>query len=64
MKLTRRQLAAVLVPAAVELEAQAQTRPTADQEFAAARQRIKTNAEALAPLSVPQATEPAFQFKA
>jgi len=60
----RRQLAAVQVPARVELEAQAQTRPTPDQELAEARRRIKTNTEALAPVAVPQATEPAFQFKA
>lgn len=62
--LTRRQLAAVLVPAAVGLQAQTRTQPTPDQELAAARDRLKANGEALARLSIPQATEPAFQFKA
>ncbi len=63
MKLTRRQLAAVVVSAA----ALAQTRQTpanpAD-ELQAARNRIKANGETLAQQQIPMATEPAFQFKA
>jgi hypothetical protein len=65
MKLTRRELAsvapAVLLPA--ELEAQPAA-PPADAELAAARDRLKTNAAALAASAVPMDTEPAFQFKA
>ena len=63
-RLTRRQWAAVLVPAAAALEAQPPAQPSPDQELAAARDRLKANSEALARLAVPQATEPAFQFKA
>ena len=65
MKLTRRQLAsvapAVLLPAA--LEAQPAT-PSPDAELAAARERLKSNADALSAAAVPMDTEPAFQFKA
>ena len=64
MKLTRRELAsvapAVLLPA--ELEAQPAA-PAADAELAAARERLKTNAAALAATVVPVDTEPAFQFR-
>lgn len=65
MRLTRRQLAAVLAPAA----ALAQTSPSApaadpDREIQAARDRLKAIGEALARQEVPMATEPAFQFRA
>jgi hypothetical protein len=59
MQLTRRKLAlALLAPAAT-----AQTPPPVD-EVQAARDRIKTNAEALLKVELPMSTEPAFQFKA
>jgi hypothetical protein len=59
MQLTRRKLAvALLAPAAT-----AQT-PAPVDEVQAARDRIKTNREALAKVDLPMATEPAFQFKA
>jgi hypothetical protein len=59
MQLTRRKLAvALLAPAAT-----AQTPPPTD-ELQAARERIKTNAEALSKVDLPMSTEPAFQFKA
>ena len=59
MQLTRRKLAlALLVPAA---SAQA---PAPVDEVQAARDRIKTNGEALTKVDLPMSTEPAFQFKA
>ena len=64
MKLTRRQLAAVVSAAAV---AKAQTAPRAAapaDELATARERLKANGEVLARQTVPMAAEPAFQFKA
>ena len=60
MQLTRRKLAAALVAPA----AAAQTQPAAVDEVQAARDRIKANADALAKVELPMATEPAFQFKA
>ena len=60
MKLTRRALAtAVLAPAAL-----AQTPPAAEDDLKAARDRIKSNGEALAKVEIPMSTEPAFQFRA
>ena len=62
MQLTRRKLAAaVLAPAAVALP---QTPPQQPDELAAARQRMKDNAAALAKIEIPMATESAYQFKA
>ena len=64
MKLTRRQLAAVLAPAAAFAQAAVpRPNPTADQELQAAREHIQTNSAALAQQEVPMAAEPAFQFK-
>ena len=61
MQLTRRKMAAaVLAPAAVALP---QSQPQQD-ELAAARQRMKDNAAALAKIDTPMPLEPAFQFKA
>ena len=59
MKLTRRELATVLAPAAVA----AQSAPPAD-ELKTARDRLKAAADILARQEVPMSTEPAFQFKA
>jgi hypothetical protein len=60
MKITRRKLAAILAaPAAL-----AQTQPPAADPLQAAKDRIRTNGEALAKETVPMSTEPAFQFKA
>jgi hypothetical protein len=65
MKLTRRQLAsgapAILWPAALEAQPAA---PSPDVELTAARERLKSNADALRAAAVPMDTEPAFQFKA
>jgi hypothetical protein len=59
MQITRRKLAAaVLAPAAVALPQTPQT-----DELAAARQRMKDNAAAMAKIDIPDTTEPAFQFK-
>jgi len=63
MTLTRRQLATVLAPAVALAEAAAQPAAAADEELRAARNRVKTNGETLAGVTVPMATEPAFQFK-
>jgi hypothetical protein len=62
MQLTRRKLAAaVLAPAAVALP---QTQSAPSDELAAARQRMKDNAAAMAKIEIPASTEPAFHFKA
>jgi hypothetical protein len=63
MKLTRRQLATALAPAVALAGTTAQPAATADEELQAARNRVKTNGETLAAVTVPTATEPAFQFK-
>lgn len=65
MKLTRRELAAVVSVTAVA-GAAAQTEPRAanPDEFETARNRLTANGELLAQQEVPMATEPAFQFKA
>ncbi|MGO9232275.1 MAG: hypothetical protein ACLQKA_24020 [Bryobacteraceae bacterium] len=64
MKLTRRQLATVLAPAAAVAGAAAHSAPAVDDELRAARERVKTNGEALAGHTLPMSVEPAFQFKA
>jgi hypothetical protein len=70
MKLTRRQLAAVVSATALsraQAETQAQTEPRAAapaDELQAARERLKANSDLMAQQQVPMATEPAFQFKA
>ena len=64
MKLTRRELAAVV---SVTAMATAQTEPRAAnpaEELQIARNRLMANGELLAQQPVPMATEPAFQFKA
>jgi hypothetical protein len=68
MKLTRRELAAV-VSATVTATAMAtaQTEPRATNpadELQTARNRLKANGDLLAQQIVPMVTEPAFQFKA
>ena len=62
MKITRRNLAAVVFAPAAFADPQTQTSP--QDELEAARQRIKDNAAAVAKLDVAMSTEPAFQFKA
>ena len=64
MKLTRRKLAAVLAAPAAAVAAQAQPQGAPVDEVEAARQRIRSNAEALAKVDVPTQVEPAFAFKA
>jgi len=59
MKLTRRQLAALVSATTL---AQAQT--TTPDETQAARDRLKANSDALAQHDLPPATEPAFRFQA
>jgi hypothetical protein len=63
MQITRRELGVALLAAApAAAPAAAQTAP--DDLLKAARERLKTNAGALAGVEVPTDTEPAFQFKA
>ena len=61
MKLTRRQLAAVVSAGTL---AQSQTPHPSSTKIQAARDRLKANSGALAQHDLPMATEPAFQFKA
>ncbi len=64
MKLTRRQLAA-MIPATAVAQAQQSTPPAAvDSELQAARDRMKANSDALSQHDLPAATEPAFRFQA
>ena len=66
MKLTRRELAAVVSATALSAataRAQQPAAPPAD-ELQTARERLKANGDLLAQQQVPMATEPAFQFKA
>jgi hypothetical protein len=65
VKFTRRKLAATLAASAAAMaQPQTPSSATPDEELKAARERIKTAADALARQEVPLATEPAFQFKA
>ena len=66
MRLTRRKLAATILSSAVTALAQTQPGPvpTADEDLAAAKNRIKANSETLAKQVIPMDTEPALQFKA
>ena len=64
MKLTRRQLATVLVSAAAVAAPQPAPTPAAADDLTAARDRLRANAKAVANVAIPMATEPAFQFKA
>jgi hypothetical protein len=64
MKLTRRQLAAV-VSATAMAKAQTGQRATAPgDELQIARERMKAAGDALAQHELPMSTEPAFRFKA
>jgi hypothetical protein len=58
MRITRRELAAAVL-AAAPIPAQI----PADDLLKAARDRLKSNSDALAKVEVPMTTEPAFQFK-
>ena len=66
MDISRRQLAGVVLAAAVSTPAPAQDppkpQPDAEVEDARSRQRIGT--QLIARVSLPMTTEPAFQFKA
>jgi len=66
MQLTRRQLATALASGAVALARTPPRTPAASRNEAleAARERLKNNAAELARHALPQAAEPAFQFKA
>jgi hypothetical protein len=67
MKMTRRKLAMLAVAgpiAATAIPAEAQAPDSSDEETRSAHDLLRTNAEAMAKVNVPIATEPAFLFKA
>jgi hypothetical protein len=64
MKLTRRQLAAMVSATALAEAQTAQPAAPPADELQAARDRMKANADALAHFQVPTSTEPAFRFHA
>ena len=64
MKLTRRKLATVLVSATAVAAQQPQPAPAPTDDLKAARDRLQSNAAALAATPIPMDAEPAFQFKA
>jgi len=64
MKLTRRQLATAVCATAI-LQAQTEQHAAAPgDDLQIARERLKSNAEALSQHELPAATEPAFRFQA
>ena len=65
MKITRRNLAALIATAAAAPAQTPALQPAAsDDDLKTARDRMRANAAAVANQNVPMATEPAFQFKA
>lgn len=68
MKVTRRNMARMLAAAtaipAVVISADAQAPADADEETRSAHDLMRSNAQALAKVKVPMATEPAVHFKA
>lgn len=66
LKITRRDLAAVLGSAAGVAAVHAQKPPAGRPEDlnAVAQEEIRKNSQALAKVGLPVSTEPAFQFKA
>ena len=66
IKITRRDLAAVLGSAAGTALAHGQETPASQPEDlnAVAKDQIRKNTEALAKVDLPMSTEPAFRFKA
>jgi hypothetical protein len=66
LKMTRRDLAAVLGSAASVALVHAQNPPAAPPEDlnAAAKDQLRQNTEAMAKIELSMSTEPAFQFKA
>ncbi len=65
MDVTRRKLARMLAAsAAVPIAAEAQSPVQIDENLKSARDQMKNNAQQLAKVKLPMATEPAFHFKA
>jgi len=66
LKMTRRDLAAVLGSAASVAMVRAQNPPASQPEDlnAAAKDQLRKDREAMAKVDLPMPTEPAFQFKA
>jgi hypothetical protein len=64
MAVTRRSLAKLLAGAAVTQAAEAQTAAPANADLQTAREQMRANAEQIAKVKLPMATEPAFHFKA
>jgi len=64
MKLTRRQLAALVSATALAQAQSAQPAAAPGDELQAARDRLKANVDALGHYDLPTSTEPAFRFEA
>ena len=65
MAVTRRSLAHMLAAAAAATQTGvSQTAPAADPDMQSARDQMRANAESIAKVKLPMATEPAFHFKA
>jgi hypothetical protein len=68
MKVTRRKLARILAAAAAVPGVAAPQAPSAvssgDEDLNTAREQLRNNAQQLAKVNLPMATEPAFRFKA
>ena len=63
MAVTRRSLARMLAGAAVARKTVAQTAAPGDADLEAARELMRANAQQIAQVKLPMATEPAFHFK-
>jgi hypothetical protein len=63
MKVTRRNIARMLATTAIGT-ASASPQTDSDEETKSAHDQMRNNAQQLAKVRVPMATEPAFQFKA
>ncbi len=65
MDVTRRSLARMLaVAAAAQRSGISQTSQPANADLESARDQMRTNAQRIAKVKLPMATEPAFHFKA
>ena len=64
MAVTRRSLAKLLAAAAVVQKTEAQTAAPGDADLQTAREQMRANADQIAKVKLPMATEPAFHFKA
>lgn len=64
MAFTRRSLAKALAAAAIVRDSSNAQTASADADLQSARDQMRSNAEQIAKVKLPMATEPAFHFKA